>query len=80
MGGYPRLWIVGPREPSAQVHLAFRAERRDDVDKFYYAALQSGGLDNGKPYIRAHYHQSYYAAYVFDPDGNNIEAVCQQVP
>lgn len=56
-------------------HLAFQAESRDMVDSFYKVALANGGQDNGPPGERAHYHPGYYAAFVLDPDGNNIEAV-----
>src|SRR5687768_6799470 len=56
-------------------HLAFQAESRDMVDSFYKAALANGGTDNGSPGERAQYHPGYYAAFVLDPDGNNIEAV-----
>lgn len=56
-------------------HLAFQAESRNMVDSFYKAALANGGKDNGAPGERAHYHPGYYAAFVLDPDGNNIEAV-----
>ncbi|MGQ8630240.1 VOC family protein [Agrobacterium sp. DKPNP3] len=75
--GYPRLWIhqkAGDRSP---VHIAFAAASREVVDGFYNAALANGGADNGPPAIRDRYHANYYAAYVLDPDGNNIEAVCQ---
>ena len=57
-------------------HLSFRAEEREQVDAFYKAALQAGGKDNGKPGIREKYSTDYYAAFVLDPDGNNVEAVC----
>lgn len=56
-------------------HLAFQAESRNMVDSFHKAALANGGTDNGLPGERAHYHPGYYAAFVLDPDGNNIEAV-----
>jgi catechol 2,3-dioxygenase-like lactoylglutathione lyase family enzyme len=56
------------------VHLAFQTTSREEVHRFYEAALLAGGRDNGKPGER-HYHPGYYAAYVLDPDGNNIEAV-----
>ena len=56
-------------------HLAFQAANREMVDSFYKAALASGGKDNGAPGERSHYHPGYYAAFVLDPDGNNIEAV-----
>lgn len=57
-------------------HLAFQAQDRETVDAFYHAALANGGRDNGAPGLRA-YHPAYYAAFVLDPDGNNIEAVYQ---
>jgi catechol 2,3-dioxygenase-like lactoylglutathione lyase family enzyme len=72
----PDFWISegAPNEP--RVHIAFRAQSRADVDAFYAAALAAGGQDNGPPGIRAHYHPSYYGAFVRDPDGHNVEAVC----
>lgn len=67
------LWVdVG--EPHAHAHLAFQARDRATVDRFYAAALAAGGTDNGAPGERS-YHPGYYAAFVYDPDGNNIEAV-----
>jgi catechol 2,3-dioxygenase-like lactoylglutathione lyase family enzyme len=57
-------------------HIAFTAADRTTVDKFYAAALAAGGRDNGAPGIRPHYHEDYYGAFIFDPDGHNIEAVC----
>jgi catechol 2,3-dioxygenase-like lactoylglutathione lyase family enzyme len=57
-----------------RIHLAFQAQHREQVDDFYRAALAAGGRDNGPPGIRR-YHPTYYAAFVFDPDGNNIEVV-----
>ena len=62
-------------EPSGPVHLAFAAPDRETVDRFQEAALAAGGRENGAPGERAHYHAGYYAAYVLDPDGNNVEAV-----
>jgi catechol 2,3-dioxygenase-like lactoylglutathione lyase family enzyme len=59
-------------------HLAFTAPTRADVDSFYRAALAAGGRDNGAPGLRPHYHPDYYGAFVFDPDGNNIEAACRR--
>ena len=56
----------------------FRAETREQVDAFYQAGLAAGGQDNGAPGIRPQYHQPYYAAFVLDPDGNNVEAVCHK--
>jgi lactoylglutathione lyase len=61
-------------ELTGRVHVAFQAENREVVDKFYNAALAAGGRDNGKPGERP-YHPGYYACFVLDPDGNNVEAV-----
>jgi predicted lactoylglutathione lyase len=58
------------------VHVAFTAETRDTVDAFHAAALAAGGRDNGEPGVREIYHPTYYGAFVLDPDGNNVEAVC----
>lgn len=63
---------------SSGVHIAFTAENRAQVDAFYRAALRAGGRDNGGPGLRPHYHANYYGAFVLDPDGNNIEAVCHR--
>jgi catechol 2,3-dioxygenase-like lactoylglutathione lyase family enzyme len=71
--GIPDFWI-GSHEERGATHVAFTAESRAAVDAFYEAALAAGGTDNGPPGLRA-YHDSYYAAYVHDADGNNIEAV-----
>ncbi len=62
--------------PVGAVHVAFEAPSRTQIDAFYAAALAAGGKDNGPPGLRPHYHPNYYAAFVIDPDGNNIEAVC----
>lgn len=59
-------------------HLAFKAETRTAVDAFYQAAIANGGTDEGAPGIRTQYHPNYYAAYVFDPDGYKLEAVCHK--
>jgi catechol 2,3-dioxygenase-like lactoylglutathione lyase family enzyme len=59
-----------------RLHIAFRADNRETVDEFYKAALSAGGKDNGKPGLRPDYHENYYGAFVLDPDGHNIEAVC----
>jgi catechol 2,3-dioxygenase-like lactoylglutathione lyase family enzyme len=74
---FPFFWI-GKRDRGAQtgVHVAFRVERRELVDAFHAAALAAGGTDNGGPGVREIYHPNYYGAYVLDPDGNNVEAVC----
>lgn len=60
---------------TGRIHIAFQAKSRDVVEKFYSAALAAGGKDNGKPGERPAYHPGYYAAFVIDPDGNNVEAV-----
>jgi catechol 2,3-dioxygenase-like lactoylglutathione lyase family enzyme len=72
--GSADFWIAAG-EPGAPVHVAFAAPDRATVDAFHAAALAAGGRDNGPPGFRPQYHESYYAAYVFDPDGNNVEAV-----
>jgi catechol 2,3-dioxygenase-like lactoylglutathione lyase family enzyme len=75
----PVFWI-NPGRSSGPVHVAFHAADRDRVDAFHAAALGAGGADNGAPGLRAHYHPAYYAAFVLDPDGNNVEAVCHTAP
>lgn len=75
--GYPSLWLHEQGGAKLPIHIAFTADFRKTVDAFHAAALAHGGTDNGVPGVREHYHASYYAAYVIDPDGNNIEAVCQ---
>ena len=74
--GKPDLWIGGEGALNKPVHIAIEAKDRATVDAFYKAALGAGGRDNGAPGIRAHYHPNYYGAFVLDPDGHNIEAVC----
>ena len=69
-------FLIASREPVTGVHVAFTARDRPTVDAFHAAALAADGRDNGPPGIRARYGPSYYAAFVLDPDGNNIEAVC----
>ena len=72
--GAPALWLYeGTPGP---VHVAFRAADRKAVDRFHAAGLKAGGRDNGKPGLRADYSPTYYAAFLVDPDGNNVEAVC----
>jgi catechol 2,3-dioxygenase-like lactoylglutathione lyase family enzyme len=71
------FWLGGDGPRGAGIHLAFSASSRSQVDAFYHAALQSGGKDNGPPGPRPHYHPDYYAAFVLDPDGINVEAVCR---
>jgi catechol 2,3-dioxygenase-like lactoylglutathione lyase family enzyme len=72
------FWIGGGAKPKGGTHVAFTARSRAEVDAFYRAALGAGGRDNGAPGPRPHYHKHYYGAFVFDPDGNNIEAVCHR--
>jgi catechol 2,3-dioxygenase-like lactoylglutathione lyase family enzyme len=72
----PDFWILQGEVNTPRIHIAFRAETREEVQAFYEAALQAGGKDNGAPGLRTHYHPNYYAAFVLDPDGHNIEAVC----
>lgn len=75
--GYPCLWVHDNEAPGTGTHIAFATQDRAVVDAFYQAALAAGGQDNGAPGIRPHYHAHYYAAYVLDPDGVNLEVVCQ---
>ena len=72
----PFFWIGTGGKVSVATHVAFATESRKIVDEFYAAAIAAGGRDNGKPGLRPHYHENYYGAFVLDPDGNNIEAVC----
>lgn len=74
--GKPFLWISTGGKTEPHLHVALRAETRDQVDQFYAAAIEAGGTDNGPPGLRLHYHANYYGAFVLDPDGHNIEAVC----
>jgi catechol 2,3-dioxygenase-like lactoylglutathione lyase family enzyme len=74
--GKPSFWIGQNAQPSGPMHVAFVAPSRAAVDAFHAAAIKAGGRDNGAPGLRPHYHANYYAAFVFDPDGNNVEAVC----
>jgi catechol 2,3-dioxygenase-like lactoylglutathione lyase family enzyme len=76
--GKPYFWIEAERSRATEVHVAFEAPDRATVDAFHAAALEAGGTDNGAPGVRAIYHPDYYGAYVLDPDGNNIEAVCHK--
>jgi catechol 2,3-dioxygenase-like lactoylglutathione lyase family enzyme len=74
---FPFFWI-GRRDRGSDsgTHIAFRVEDRETVDAFHAAALEAGGTDNGGPGVREIYHPHYYGAFVLDPDGNNVEAVC----
>lgn len=72
----PDFWIGRAGTDVLPTHIAFRADSRTQVDAFYKAAMAAGGRDNGAPGLRPDYHANYYGAFVLDPDGNNIEAVC----
>jgi predicted lactoylglutathione lyase len=76
--GKTSLCIFPTEEKPAHLHLAFRANNRQQVDDFYRGALEAGGKDNGAPGLRPEYHANYYAAFVVDPDGHNIELVCHE--
>ncbi|WP_020204203.1 MULTISPECIES: VOC family protein [Cupriavidus] len=76
--GKPEFWINGGAPNQPPLHVAFRAQTRAQVDAYYQAALAAGGRDNGAPGLRPHYHPNYYGAFVLDPDGHNIEAVCHE--
>jgi catechol 2,3-dioxygenase-like lactoylglutathione lyase family enzyme len=74
----PDFWLSSGTPNVPPIHIAFRAGSRAEVDAFYAAAISAGGRDNGKPGVRPHYHPDYYGAFVLDPDGHNIEAVCHE--
>jgi len=78
--GYGRdravFWLAEGPAQAPSVHVALSARTRAEVDAFYKAGLAAGGRDNGGPGLRPHYHKHYYGAFLLDPDGNNIEAVC----
>lgn len=74
----PYFWVGDNERVGEGTHVAFAVNTRTDVDAFYAAAIAAGGKDNGAPGLRPHYHPDYYAAFVLDPDGNNIEAVCHR--
>ena len=76
--GKVSLCLYQSDEKPAHLHLAFVAKNRQQVEAFYHAALEAGGKDNGLPGLRPNYHANYYAAFVIDPDGHNIEAVCHE--
>ena len=77
---WPEFWATlaaeGEAGPGNGTHVAFVAPSREAVDAFHAAGLAAGGTDNGAPGVRETYHPTYYGAYVLDPDGNNVEAVC----
>ena len=78
--GMPFFWVQKTKKgkTGSRTHVAFGAANRKAVKAFYTAAIKAGGKDNGKPGLRPDYHPNYYAAFVRDPDGNNIEAVCHK--
>jgi catechol 2,3-dioxygenase-like lactoylglutathione lyase family enzyme len=77
-GGKPDFWITGGATATPPVHVAFAANDRATVRAFYEAARAAGARDNGPPGLRPEYHPSYYGAFVLDPDGHNVEAVCHR--
>lgn len=81
----PRFFVMNPFDGGDAAagngwHAAFEADTRAQVDAFHAAALAAGGTDEGAPGLRPHYHENYYGAYVRDPDGNKIQAVCRKAP
>ena len=76
LNGKGELWLRAASETQKPLHLAFHAQTRSQVNEFHLAALAAGGTDHGPPGLRPIYHPNYYGAYIIDPDGNNIEAVC----
>jgi catechol 2,3-dioxygenase-like lactoylglutathione lyase family enzyme len=74
------FWILAGEPRTPRTHVAFRAASEEQVAEFYCAAIEAGGTDNGPPGPRPHYHEGYYAAFVLDPDGYNIEAVFHGKP
>ena len=72
----PWFWIVEQDATRGKLHIALTAKSRAIVDAFHAEAIAAGGRDNGAPGLRPHYHENYYGAFVLDPDGHNIEAVC----
>ena len=74
--GAPALWLYGAADAGSGAHVAFAAPDRAAVDRFHADGLKAGGRDHGRPGLRADYGPKYYAAFLLDPDGNNVEAVC----
>lgn len=75
---HPEFWIGTGEALTGVLHVAFTSSSRSGVDAFYEAALAAGARDNGAPGLRPQYHEHYYGAFVLDPDGHNIEAVCHR--
>jgi catechol 2,3-dioxygenase-like lactoylglutathione lyase family enzyme len=78
--GKPDLWLMQTDQPLNPTHVALSSGSRSPIDAFYAAGLAAGGSDNGAPGVRLDYHPTYYAAFVRDPEGNNIEVVCHMDP
>jgi catechol 2,3-dioxygenase-like lactoylglutathione lyase family enzyme len=76
-GGVPRFWVAEGEPVTGRLHVAFTASSRSQVDAFHLAALAAGGTDRGAPGLRPRYGAPYYAAFVMDPDGHVVEAVCR---
>jgi catechol 2,3-dioxygenase-like lactoylglutathione lyase family enzyme len=76
--GQTRFAVRSGKEPNTTAHVAFQAEDRATVDAFHAAAIAAGGMDEGPPGVRENYGPTYYAAFVGDPDGNNVESVCRK--
>ncbi|WP_349958290.1 VOC family protein [Rhizobium sp. ZPR3] len=75
--GQKAFFWIGQRDAlQTGTHIAFAASNRKIVDEFHRVGIIAGGTDNGAPGLRPHYHQNYYGAFILDPDGHNIEAVC----
>lgn len=77
-GDKAEFWMGPDATIQSPMHIAFLAENRENVDLFYQAAMDAGAKDNGRPGVREIYHPHYYGAFVIDPDGHNIEAVCHR--
>jgi catechol 2,3-dioxygenase-like lactoylglutathione lyase family enzyme len=78
--GKPDLWLMQTDKPLNPTHFALNVASRPSIDAFHAAGLAAGGSDNGAPGLRLDYHPTYYAAYLHDPEGNNIEVVCHAAP
>ena len=72
----PWIWLAEENATTGLMHIALQAKNPTEVDAFHATAIRAGGTENGPPGLRPHYHANYYAAFVIDPDGHNIEAVC----
>jgi catechol 2,3-dioxygenase-like lactoylglutathione lyase family enzyme len=72
----PLFWLYSGAQPHSGVHIALTAPDRNSIDRFHAAGLAAGGRDNGAPGLRPEYHEHYDGAFIIDPDGNNVEAVC----